>query len=187
VFVILIIIFQTVFLSLFLIILYKKLNKIIYNNDNLRKIFNDRMDELNLTVNNISTLISKIDSFSTDTHLNKSISDKYLLLKKTDSTTLGNNDKIQIDSLDHLATSMESSFDFESPSPGPLGTKIHTPIDLDNDRDVSNKQKYENKSVDELKTIEDEILTALERLEKTTSSNISSDEVKEKDEKNQTK
>jgi len=186
-FIILIIIFQTALFSLFLIILYKKLNKIICDNVNLRKIFSDRMDEMDLIVNNFSTLLSENAVFSTDSHLHKSISDKHLLLKNTNSTSLGNNtDKIQIDSLDHHTSILESSLDFESSSAVPLDNKIQTPLELENNGDVSNKQKNKNNSVDELKILEDEILTALERLEKT-HSHLSIDKEKEKDEKNKTK
>ncbi|MBA3749387.1 MAG: hypothetical protein H0X03_00535 [Nitrosopumilus sp.] len=120
--------------------------------------------------------------FSSESYLHKSVSDKHPLLKNTNSPSLENNtNKIQIDSLDHHTFISESPLDFESSSTVPLDNKIQTPLELENKCDVSNKQKNKNKSVDELKTLEDEILTALERLERT-NSQLSIDKEKDTDE-----
>ncbi|MDQ6723809.1 MAG: hypothetical protein M3Z01_06040 [Thermoproteota archaeon] len=154
----------------------------------------DKLDELNLTITNFSTFILKSDIFSANSSLQKSLSDVHLLLKKADSTLLGfNNDKIKFGNSNNQICDSDQVSDFKSaappsspipPNPSTFSyassiqseNKIDKSIDLknelegiENSNDRSNNQNYENNSVNELKTLENEILTALKRLEKTSS------------------
>ncbi|MDQ6722787.1 MAG: hypothetical protein M3Z01_00770 [Thermoproteota archaeon] len=196
-FIIFILVVQTTLFSLFLIILFKRLQKIINDNNDLRKNIYDKVDEITLSINNFSTFILKIDMFSVNSSIQKSLSDIHLLLKKDDSAPWGfNNEKIKIGNSNKHNVDHESISDFKSPaSPDTASTsapftsvqvepKIDKSIDLKNEleevenrTDFSNDQNCENNSVDELKTLENEILIALKRLEKT---NSYVDEQKEK-------
>ncbi len=192
-----ILVVQTALFSIFLIILFKRLQKIINDNNDLRKNIYDRVDEITLSIKDFSTFILKSDMFSANTSLQKSLSDIHLLLKKDDSAPWKfNNEKIKIGNSNKHNGDYESMSDFKSPAaPDPASTsatftsvhlepKIDKSIDLKNElekvenrTDFSNDQNFENNSVDELKTLENEILIALKRLEKT---NSYVDEQKEK-------
>ncbi len=181
-----ILIIQNVLFSLFLFVLFKKLKKITYDNNSLKEILVDKVEELTSTITNLSALILKNDRFSDNSSLQKSLSDIYGLLKKANSAPLEiNNGKINIDG-------NPNSHNFKSPlsessSPIPPSLYSHTPIQLDNNivksksskdeleyiesdknnQDILNIKNYENNSVNELRTLEKEILNALRRLEKT--------------------
>lgn len=203
-FIIFILVVQTTLFSLFLIILFKRLQKLIYDNNNLRKNLYDKLEELTLTITNFSTFILKSDIFSANSSLQKSLSDVHLLLKKADSTSWGfNNDKIKIGNSNNQNYDSDHVSDFKSiphsstiPPAPPTSTftsiqsenKIDKSIDLKNELENiensngrSDNQNYENNSVNELKTLENEILTALKRLEKTNSKLDAKKEEKEND------
>jgi hypothetical protein len=191
-----ILIIQNVLFSLFLFVLFKRLKKITHNNNSLKEILADKVEELISTIKNLSALILKNDRFSENSSLQKSLSDIYMLLKKADSTQLEINDgKINIDgnSNNHnFNSNSESIMNFKSSlstSSSPMPPSLYSPtsIQLDsnivksksskdeleniknikNNHDIINIQNYENNSVDELSTLEKEILNALKRLEKT--------------------
>ena len=67
--IIFILVVQTALFSLFLIILFKRLQKLIYDNNNLRKNLYDKLEELTLTITNFSTFILKSDIFSANSSL----------------------------------------------------------------------------------------------------------------------
>jgi hypothetical protein len=175
--------------------LFKRLKKITDSNNSLKEILDDKVEELIDTIKNLSALILKNDGFS-ENSLQKYLSDIYGLLKKANSDPLKiNDDKINIDndSNNHdFNSNSELIMNFKSslsamPSPIPPSLYTHTPIQLDNNileskslkdeleniendknnHDIPNIQNYENNSVDELRTLENEILNALKRLEKT--------------------
>jgi hypothetical protein len=192
-----ILIIQNVLFSLFLFVLFKRLKKITDNNNSLTEILDNKVEELISTIKNLSALILKNDGPSENSSLQKSLSDIYGLLKKVNSSPLKSNDgKINIDgnSNNHnFNSNSESIMNFKSSlsalsSPMHPSLYTHTPIQLDNniveskslkdeleniendDRnnpESLNIQNYENNSVDELRTLDKEILNALKRLEKT--------------------
>jgi hypothetical protein len=130
---------------------------------------------------------------STNSSLQKSLSDLHLMLKKVDSDfTVYNSDKVKTDKSEHSdadskslsgpnpsSSSLFSSSPFTPYSSVELENKTGKSVDLNNDLEsVDNKknggeasdtQNYKNSSVTELKTLENEILGALKRLEKTNS------------------
>jgi hypothetical protein len=177
-----ILIIQNVLFSLFLFVLFKRLKKITYNNNSLKEILDDKVEELISTIKNLSALILKNDGPSENSSLQKSLSDIYGLLKKVNSSPLKSNDgKINIDGNSNnpdFNSNFESIMNFKSsvstlPTSVPPSLYTHTPNQLENiendknNRDDLNIQNYENYSVDELSTLEKEILNALKRLEKT--------------------
>ena len=117
-FIIFILVVQTALFSLFLIILFKRLQKLIYDNNNLRKNLYDKLEELTLTITNFSTFILKSDIFSANSSLQKSLSDVHLLLKKADFTSWGfNNDKIKIGNSNNQIYDSDHVSDFKSTPP----------------------------------------------------------------------
>jgi hypothetical protein len=190
-----ILIIQSVLFSLFLFVLFKRLKKITDSNNSLTEILDNKVEELISTIKNLSALILKNDGFS-ENSLQKYLSDIYRLLKKANSDPLKiNDDKINIDGNSNnpdFNSNSESIMNFKSslstlPTPVPPSIYTDTPIQLDsniveseslkdelenieNDKNNHydlNIQNYENNSVDELRTLEKEILNALKRLEKT--------------------
>jgi hypothetical protein len=191
-----ILIIQNVLFSLFLFVLFKRLKKITHSNNSLTEILDNKMEELISTIKNLSALILKNDSSSENSPLQKSLSDIYGLLKKVNSAPLNTSDgKINIDGNSNnpdFNSNSESIMNFKSsvstlPTSVPPSLYTHTPNQLDNNiveskslkdelkniendknnRDDLNIQNYENNSVNELRTLEKEILNALKRLEKT--------------------
>ena len=93
-----ILIIQNVLFSLFLFVLFTRLKKITYNNNSLKEILDNKVEELISTIKNLSALILKNDMFSENSSLQKSLSDIYGLLKKVNTSSLEINDgKINID------------------------------------------------------------------------------------------
>jgi hypothetical protein len=176
--------------------LFKRSKKITDSNNSLTEILDNKVEELISTIKNLSALILKNDGSSENSSLQKSLSDIYGLLKKVNSDPLKiNDDKINIDGNSNnpdFNSNSESIMNFKSslstlPTPVPPSIYTDTPIQLDsniveseslkdelenieNDKNNHydlNIQNYENNSVDELRTLEKEILNALKRLEKT--------------------
>jgi hypothetical protein len=191
-----ILIIQNVLFSLFLFVLFKRLKKLTDSNISLKEILNNKVEELISTIKNLSALILKNDGSSENSFLQKSLSDIYGLLKKVNSDPLKiNDDKINIDGNSNnpdFNSNSESIMNFKSSvstlqNSVPPSLYTHTPNQLDNniveseslkdeleniENDKNNHydlniQNYENNSVDELRTLEKEILNALKRLEKT--------------------
>jgi hypothetical protein len=161
------------------------------DNNSSRMILDKKMDELALSVSSFHALISRNDMLSANPSLQKSLSDLHLMLKKVDSAFMGyNGDRVKNDNPEHCDAKSESLSDpnpsslfpsspFNPYSPVKLENKIGEYVDLNNDLEgvdnkknggeTSNAQNYKNSSVPELETLEDEILVALQRLEKTKS------------------
>jgi hypothetical protein len=191
-----ILIIQNVLFSLFLFVLFKRSKKITDSNNSLTEILDNKVEELISTIKNLSALILKNDRPSENSALQKSLSDIYGLLKKVNLAPSKINDgKINIDGssndLDSNSNS-ESIMNFKSststlPTSVPPSLYTHTLNQLDNNiveskslkdeleniendknnRDDLNIKNNENNSVDELRTLEKDILNALKRLEKT--------------------
>lgn len=163
------------------------------DNTNSRIVLDKKMDEMALSLNNFHALISRNGVFSANSSLHKSLSDLQLMLKKFDSAFTGyNGDKAKTDKSEHYAVNSESLSGFKPSSPFPssplipyspvkLKNKLDEPINLINNLEntdnkknggeISGTQNHKNSSVNELKTLENEILVALKRLE-TTKSNL---------------
>ena len=138
------------------------------------------------------SLISRNGVFSANSSLHKSLSDLQLMLKKVDSAFTGyNGDKAKTDKSEHCTVNSESRRvlnplpRFPLPlypySPVKLKNKPDEPMNLNNNLEntdnkknggeISGTQNHKNSSANELKTLENEILVALKRLE-TTKSNL---------------
>jgi hypothetical protein len=160
------------------------------DNNNSRIVLDKKMDEMLLSFSNFHALISRNDVLSANSSLQKSLSDLQLMLKKVDSAFMGyNSDKVKTDKSEHYDANSESlsgsylpsslfpSSPFAHYSSVKLENKTGESVDLNNDLEgvvnkknggeTSNAQNYKNSSVTELKTLENEILGALKRLEKT--------------------
>jgi hypothetical protein len=159
------------------------------DNNNSRIILDKKMDELALSFSSFHALISRSDMLSANSSLQKSLSDLHLMLKKVDSAFMGyNGDKVKTDKSEQYDANSES---LSGPNPSSLfpsspiapyssvklENKTGEHADLNDDLDgvdnkknggeTSNAQNYKNSSITELKTLENEILGALKRLEKT--------------------
>ena len=159
------------------------------DNNNSRIVLDKKIDELALSFSNFHALISRNDVLSANSSLQKSLSDLQLMLKKVDSAFMGyNGDKVKTDKSDHYNANSESlsgsypsslfpSSPFAHYSSVKLENKTGESVNLNNDLEgddnnknggeTSNVQNYKNSSIPELKTLENEILGALKRLEKT--------------------
>jgi hypothetical protein len=167
------------------------------DNITLSKVLDDKIDGLVITINNLSdSILKKNYMYYENSSLQKTLSEMYLLLEKANSTLVKfDNDKLH-DNNNKNSSSNSNNNDFKSSLPtSPLPPLVSTGItsnqlepDIDkslalkdeienakNDEDDNNNnkqnnyQKYENNSVNELETLEKEILIALKRLEKTNS------------------
>ncbi len=192
-------VFQITFLSMFLIVLHKKLDKTVQENRRYIKIFIDRADELHLMITKLSDIVLNNNRYQEETHSNVAVAaippkDPFLLEENHSKSSENNNDKISTEntgnskdnwngSLDlfsppHPTVSPQTSTPLSSSAQGEKG-KIESSVDLENDLDSFNDHKdniykpkqpeFDNSSVKELKSLENEILCALRRLEKTKS------------------
>ena len=161
------------------------------DNNNSRLILDKKMDELALSFSRLHAIVSRNDVLTADPSLQKSLSDLHLMLKKVDSAFMGyNDDKAKTEKSQHCDADSESLSGPNSSSLFPSSPIDHYSSvklennageygDLNNDLEgvgnkknggeASNAQNYKNSSVPELKTLENEILVALQRLEKTKS------------------
>jgi hypothetical protein len=160
------------------------------DNNNSRIVLDKKIDELALSFSNFHAHISRNDVLSENSSLQKSLSDLQLMLKKVDSAFMGyNGDKVKTDKSEHYNANPESlsgsypsslfpSSPFAHYSSLKLENKTGVSVNLNNDLEgvdnkknggePSNVQNYKNSYVTELNTLENEILGALKRLEKTT-------------------
>ncbi len=192
-------VFQITFLSMFLIVLHKKLDKTVQENRRSIKIFIDRADELHLMITKLSDIVLNNNRDQEETHSNVAVAaippkDPFLLEENHSKSSENNNDKISTENTGNSKDNWNGSLDLFSPphptvSPQtstPLSSsaqeeksKIESSVDLENDLDSFNDHKdniykpkqpeFDNSSVKELKSLENEILCALRRLEKTKS------------------
>ncbi len=191
-------VFQTAFLSMFLIVLHKKLDKAIQENRRSIKIFIDRSDELHSIITNLSDIVLNNNRVQEETHSNvaaAAVPPKDPLLEETHSkSSENNNDKISTENTGNSKDNLNGPLGLFSPPPPTVSPQTSTPlsssaqtekskiessIGLENDLDSFNDHKdnihkpkhpeFDNSSVKELKSLENEILCALRRLEKTKS------------------
>jgi hypothetical protein len=201
-------VFQTVLLSVFLIVLHKKLDKTLQENRRSAKIFTDRTDDLHLMITNLSDIVSDNNRAQEKNHPNVDAMPPKgsFLPQETNSESLeNNNDRISDENTSTSKDGLKGSLDLFSPPPSPpppppppphyVSSQTSTPLssfaqteksiidssaDLENDLDRSNYHKekknhkpeqpeFDDRSAKELKSLENEILCALKRLEKTKS------------------
>ena len=190
---------QTAFLSMFLIVLYKKLDKTIQENRRSIKIFIDRADELHSMITNLSDIVLDNNRVQEETHSNVVPAaippkDHFLFGETHSKSSENNNDKNSTENSGNSKDNLNGSLDLISPSPptvspqtpSPLSSsaqtekiKVESSVDLEKDLDSFNDHKdnihkpkqpeFDNRSAKELKSLENEILCALRRLEKTKS------------------
>ncbi|MEJ7641352.1 MAG: hypothetical protein WKF36_04055 [Candidatus Nitrosocosmicus sp.] len=196
-------VFQTAFLSMFLIVLHKKLDKTIQDNRRSFENFIDRANKLHLMVTNLSDIVSNNNRVQEETHSNVAAvaaatippKDPYILEGTHPISSGNNNDNTSTENAGNTKDNLKGSLDmFSTPHPPTVSPQTSTPlsstaqteksevesyVDSENDLDSVNDHKdnthkpkqpeFDNSSVKELKSLENEILCALKRLEKTKS------------------
>jgi hypothetical protein len=199
-------VFQTTLLSVFLIVLHKKLDKTLQEIRRSVNIFTDRADDLRLMIANLSDIVLNNNMAQEKNHPNVAAippKDSFLSEETHSESLENNNDSISAKNTDNSKDSLKGSLDlFSPPSPpsppppppyvspqtsAPLSSSAQTEksiidssADLENGLDGSNHHKeknthkpeqpeFDNRSAKELKSLENEILCALKRLEKTKS------------------
>ena len=196
-------VFQTAFLSMFLIVLHKKLDKSIQENRRSFENFMDRTNELHFMVTNLSEVVSNNSNrVQEETHSNAAaVADAIQPKDPTVSEEThpipseNENDKISDEKAGNTKINPDSPLDLlatphhpiVSPqtSTAPSSTaqaeksEVERYVDSENDLDSVNDHKdnihkpkqpeFDNSSVKELKSLENEILCALKRLENTKS------------------
>lgn len=161
-----------------LLILYKRIQKIIEYNNNLEKNLVGKIDKLFHSIDNLSSLIYKMDNTNSDnkSYLKKNSSDLYILSEKIDSNMIKidkvlNSESYRNHKSGFLAsghtenqTNMEISKDIKNTLDEVKEGKINeyemdtTNFDLNSD--------LSNSSVNELRSLEKDIIIALKRLGK---------------------
>ncbi len=193
-------VFQTAFLSMFLIVLHKKVDKATQENRRSIKNFIDRANELHLIVTKLSDIVLNNNRVQEETHSNVAAAsippkDPFIFEETHSASSENNNDKTSTENAGNSKDNLKGSLDlFSTPYPPtvspqtsiPLSStaqteksKIESYVDLENDLDIFNDHKdnthkpkqpeFDSSSVRELKSLENEILCALKRLEKTKS------------------
>lgn len=196
-------VFQTAFLSMFMIVLHRKVDKTTQENRRSIENFIDRANELYLMVTKLSDIVLNNNRVQEETHSNVAAvavaaippKDPFILEETHSISSENNNDKTSTENAGNSKDNLKGSLDlFSAPhqpnvSPQtsiPLSStaqteksKIESYVDLENDSDSFNDHKdnihkpkqpeFDSSSVRELKSLENEILCALKRLEKTKS------------------
>ena len=185
-------VFHTALLSTLWFVLYNKLGKTLQESKGSKDNLNNKIEELQGMVANVSAFVLNSDKAQEKTHsqVSATLSKISLLLEKDHPESLetnnnNNNDKIQTKSTDDSKGNLNDpsrSISPQSDSPLPPSAQIKksnidSSVDLKNDLEYfekykedihkSKKPEIDNSSVNELKSIENEILFALRRLEKT--------------------
>ncbi len=199
---------QAPLLSILFIVLYKKLGKILQENKRSNDIFNDRIDELHLMIANLSAFAVKSDRVQGKTHShiastipNDSPNSESLEINK-DKISYKNTEDSKDGLKDHSELILPQT---TSPLPPHFPTspvqieksKINSAVNLKNNSENSKgykddiykpiKPESDNSSLNELKSLENEILSALKRLEETKSHlAIEKGQEQEQDNKNKT-
>ena len=183
-FTILILIIQIILLSFLLIILFKRY-KNLFDGNSLTKTLNDKIDKIDNTIYNISTLKKEI--FSERYTLQRHLSDLHTSLEKINASILNVNNILNSES--------SSNFRFASSSHNNIQNKLENKInfasdvksnftnkekgileeDINNTNNIDYKSTNPNNSINELKALEKEIFIALKRLENTESNSESNE------------
>ena len=167
-------------LTYFLLIIYKKLQNIITYNNNLEKNVINKFDRLLNTLDSLSTLKPEMNKNLEHTYMKEHLSDLHSISEKIHSSLIKMDKLLNSDYIKHSNPSFPLYMQGESQ------TKEN--IDLSTDiNDALNKIKEENikqheintsevdlninqdvtgNSINELKSLEDDIIIALKRLEK---------------------
>jgi hypothetical protein len=167
-------------LTYFLLILYKKLQNIITYNNNLEKNVINKFERLLNTLDSLSTLKPEMNNNLEHTYMKEHVSDLHSISEKIHSSLIKMDKLLNSDYVKHSNPSFPSYMQGESQ------TKEN--MDLSTDiNDALNKIKEENikqyeiditgadmninqdvtgNSINELKSLEDDIIIALKRLEK---------------------
>jgi hypothetical protein len=162
----------------YLSILYKRIQKIIEYNNNLERNLVVKLERLFHLIDNLSSLIYKMDNTNSDnkSYLKKNSSDLDALSEKIDSNL------IKIDKILHSESHRNYKSSFLISGHKENKTDMDKPKDIKNTIEEVKEQKikeYEmdttnfdinsdpsNSSMNELKSLENDILIALKRLEK---------------------
>ncbi len=183
-------VFHTALLSTLWFVLYKKLDKTLQESKGSKDNLNNKIEELQRMVANVSAFVLKSDKVQEKSHsqVAATLSKISLLLEKDLPESLETNkDKVQTKSTDDSNGNLRDPSSLISPqSDSPLlpstqlkKSNTDSSVDLKNDLEYyekhkediykSKKPEIDNSSVNELKSLEKEILFALRRLERTKS------------------
>lgn len=183
-FTIFILIIQIILLSFFLIILFKRY-KNLFDGNSLTKTLNDKIDKLNSTIYNISTLKKEI--FSERYTLQRHLSDLHTSLEKINTSILNINNILNSESSsnfrfassshNNIQNKLENKIDFASDVKSNFTNKEKGILeeDINNTNNINYKSTNTNNSINELKALEKEIFIALKRLENTESTSESNE------------
>jgi hypothetical protein len=175
-----ILIIQIILLSFFLIILFKRY-KNLFDGNSLIKPLNEKIYNLNIAADNISTIKKEI--FSERSTLQRHLSDLHTSLEKINASMLNINNILNSESSSNLRFASLSYNNTQDK----LENKIEFVTDLKNNfinrdkeilEDINNttnvdiNSTHTNNSINELKTLEKEIFIALKRLENTESNSV---------------
>jgi hypothetical protein len=196
VFMIIVIAFQVALLSTLLAVFYKKLGKIMQMNSTYHDVLIDRINEIQVMVTDLSALVLKKDikQEKSDPNEDAMPMDTTHLFETHREHPVNANEKDSNDNMGNLHSSLghplasfsRSLSSIQSLSPQPHShspsdqvekNKINKTVELKNDLEyfknrkddiyTSEKPEFDNGSANELKSLESEILFALQRLEKT--------------------
>jgi Na+/phosphate symporter len=186
-FTIFILIIQIILLSFFLIILFKRY-KNLFDGNSLTKTLNDKIDKIdkiNSTIYNISTLKKEI--FSERYTLQRHLSDLHTSLEKINASILNINNILNSESSsnfrftssshNNIQNKLENKIDFASDVKSNFTNKEKGILeqDINNTNNIDYKSTNPNNSINELKALEKEIFIALKRLENTESNSESNE------------
>ncbi len=186
-FTIFILIIQIILLSFFLIILFKRY-KNLFDGNSLTKTLNDKIDKIdkiNSTIYNISTLKKEI--FSERYTLQRHLSDLHTSLEKINASILNINNILNSESSsnfrfassshNNIQNKLENKIDFASDVKSNFTNKEKGILeeDINNTNNIDYKSTNTNNSINELKALEKEIFIALKRLENTESTSESNE------------
>jgi hypothetical protein len=186
-FTIFILIIQIILLSFFLIILFKRY-KNLFDENSLTKTLNDKIDKIdkiNSTIYNISTLKKEI--FSERYTLQRHLSDLHTSLEKINASILNINNILNSESSsnfrfasssqNNIQNKLENKIDFASDVKSNFTNKEKGILeeDINNTNNIDYKSTNPNNSINELKALEKEIFIALKRLENTESNSESNE------------
>jgi len=183
-FTILILIIQIILLSFLLIILFKRY-KNLFDGNSLTKTLNDKIDKIDNTIYNISTLKKEI--FSERYTLQRHLSDLHTSLEKINASILNVNNILNSESSsnfrfasslhNNIQNKLENKINFASDVKSNFTNKEKGILedDIKNTNSIDYKSTNPNNSINELKALEKEIFIALKRLENTESNSESNE------------
>jgi len=183
-FTILILIIQIILLSFLLIILFKRY-KNLFDGNSLTKTLNDKIDKIDNTIYNISTLKKEI--FSERYTLQRHLSDLHTSLEKINASILNVNNILNSESSsnfrfasslhNNIQNKLENKINFASDVKSNFTNKEKGILedDIKNTNNIDYKSTNPNNSINELKALEKEIFIALKRLENTESNSESNE------------